>query len=251
MSFAVALMHWLLTNAERDFLGSKQELHGKECASRGCLLHCFSDTAKARAGMLLGAFAHPSVFLLLGCFILSTALHKYGLDKVMAEWLLWKASSSERGMSAAIMLSCFVLSMVVSNVAAAVLLLFLVSPVVSAMPRSSNLPRAALLSVALSANIGGMATPVSSPQNVQALSVLSDLRGCDIGFLQWMGCALPICVISLVCGWLFISFVYLPSSGKPVPYSLSGGPSLSSLTWRHWCVNPPFLLGFGFVLCGL
>jgi sodium-dependent dicarboxylate transporter 2/3/5 len=55
-----------------------------------------------------------------------------------------------------------------------------------------------LLMIAYAATIGGIATPIGTPPNVIAISLLDKLVGTRIGFIQWMGLMVPIAIIVML-----------------------------------------------------
>ena len=61
-----------------------------------------------------------------------------------------------------------------SNVAAAVLISSIITPMVHSLSAQTEWPQMALLGVAFSCNIGGMSTPIASPQNLIAVLAIHD-----------------------------------------------------------------------------
>ena len=86
----------------------------------------------------------------------------------------------------------------------------------------------ALLGVAYASNIGGMLSPVASPQNLIALMAIqttatgnpgSDGGTASVSFGAWVGIALPFCGVLLLLCWAFLLVMYrkdLPSSLPPI-----------------------------------
>ena len=70
----------------------------------------------------------------------------------------------------------------------AVLCTSAVLPLILKMPPESRFPKALLLGIAFANNIGGMTTPVASPQNAIALNALASfVRSCRGGIaLHWL-----------------------------------------------------------------
>ena len=60
-----------------------------------------------------------------------------------------------------------------SNVAATVLIHSIITPLCKKLPPESDWPKQALLGVAFSCNVGGMVTPIASPQ--ASLYIASDI----------------------------------------------------------------------------
>ncbi|MCG6283070.1 SLC13 family permease, partial [Vibrio diabolicus] len=118
----------------------------------------------------LNNFANSVIFLFLGGFALAAAMHRQGLDKVIADKVLIMA----RGKMSVAVFMLFgvtaVLSMWISNTATAAMMLPLVLGVLSKVDddRGHSTYVFVLLGIAYSASIGGIATVVGSPPNAIA-----------------------------------------------------------------------------------
>ena len=177
------------------------------------------------SGVLTGAdvgqaYGHPVVLLLLGGFILSTAMEKSGAHRRIALALLHRVGSgSSRRVVFGFMIAAAALSMWISNTATTLMLL----PVALAVlerARDPKLAPALLLGIAYAANIGGVGTPVGTPPNMIFRGVYEETFGASIGFGEWMALGLPVVLIFLpLMGlWLTRSVTYrgaleLPAAG--------------------------------------
>jgi len=144
----------------------------------------------------LNNFANSIIFLFLGGFALAAAMHRQGLDKVIADKVLVLARGR---MSVAVFMLFGVsagLSMWISNTATTAMMLPLVLGVLSKVDddRGHNTYVFVLLGIAYSASIGGIATVVGSPPNAIAAAEVG------LTFLDWMKFGLPTTLIMLpVC----------------------------------------------------
>lgn len=93
------------------------------------------------------------------------------------------------------------LSALVSNVTAPLLLVEVLKPLLRDLPSDSRYSRALLLGLAFSCNVGGMMTPISSPQNVASLEALRQ-RGGNITWGEWLSLSVPFCVMAVLLCWL-------------------------------------------------
>lgn len=190
-------------------------------------------SAKERAAANLGGLSDSIVFLILGSLSLGAALNVHGLDARLGAKLL-KASegAGPRGLVLCILLSTFALSALIGNACAAVAILLVVTPLVRAVPRSTNLPQACVAAVALGANIGGIITPSSSSQNAVAMLALTNL-GCSISFASWVSAVGPLCVALLLVAWAALIAYWKPTGAMPrSPRSTSAPP----LSWPQLAV---------------
>ena len=117
------------------------------------------------SALFLNAFFSDVTLLCLGGFVLSTAIERVRLDRVIARAILRRAGTSPSRVLFAIMFATLVLGAWMSNTAACALMLGAAAPLVAKVPEGDGFRKTLLLGVAFSANLGGLATPVSSPPN--------------------------------------------------------------------------------------
>ena len=152
----------------------------------------------------LSHFANPTIFLFLGGFALAAAMHVQGLDRVIANKVLTIA----RGKMSAALLMLFGttagLSMWISNTATAAMMMPLVLGILSKLDpsRQRSTYIFALLGVAYSASIGGIATIVGSPPNAIAAAEMG------LSFIDWMYYGVPATLVLLpvAIGLLYLIF---------------------------------------------
>ncbi|NVD08670.1 DASS family sodium-coupled anion symporter [Vibrio sp. JPW-9-11-11] len=141
----------------------------------------------------LNNFANSIIFLFLGGFALAAAMHRQGLDKVIADKVLIIAKGK---MSVAVFMLFGVtaaLSMWISNTATTAMMLPLVLGVLSKVNSESGHKTYVfvLLGIAYSASIGGIATIVGSPPNAIAAAEVG------LTFTDWMSFGVPTTLILL------------------------------------------------------
>lgn len=70
--------------------------------------------------------------------------------------------------------------------------------------------RAALTGVALASNIGGMTSPISSPQNIFAIEQMGQ-DGTAPSWLAWFAVSLPVAAVGALLIWGVLLLVYPPN----------------------------------------
>jgi solute carrier family 13 (sodium-dependent dicarboxylate transporter), member 2/3/5 len=144
----------------------------------------------------------PVLALFFGGFVLSVATERYGFDKRLANLALRTAGKSfAKFLLLAMLLTAF-LSMWMSNIAAAALMLAALHPILLNFEVDDALRRAVLVGIALGADLGGISTPIGTGPNAIAIASISETT--HISFLGWMSFALP-----LSLGMLFLSFAFI------------------------------------------
>lgn len=137
--------------------------------------------------------AEPVLALFAGGLALGLAAQRHGIDGAMARAVLGISHGSRRRLLALVAFGTAAMSMWMSNIAAAAMVLAALRPITREGDRGFH--RALLLAVAMGANLGGMATPIGTGPN--ALAIAAAAPHVRITFLHWMAFALP-----LVCGML-------------------------------------------------
>ncbi len=158
------------------------------------------------------AYGHRLVLLLLGGFILSTAMAKSGAHRRLALTMVrffggagsHADSAPQRGgfltpgrrLVFGFIAASAGLSMWISNTATTLMLL----PVaIAVLERSKDpaLPLPLLLGIAYGASVGGIGTPIGTPPNVIFMGVYQETTGQAISFLEWMSWAVPVVAVLL------------------------------------------------------
>ncbi len=150
------------------------------------------------------AYGSPLVLLLLGGFILSTAMARSGAHRRVALSMvnLFGGTSSRR-LVFGFMAAAAVLSMWISNTATTLMLL----PVALAVLEKSKDDELAiplLLGIAYAASVGGIGTPIGTPPNLVFREIFFQNTGTEVGFLTWMSWGVPVVVllVPIIALWL-------------------------------------------------
>lgn len=141
------------------------------------------------------SYGSPLVLLLMGGFILSTAMEKSGAHRRIALSMvnLFGGQSSRR-LVFGFMAASAVLSMWISNTATTLMLL----PVALAVIERSEDRRLAtplLLGIAYAASVGGIGTPIGTPPNLVFREIYEQNTGIEVGFLTWMSWGVPVVLV--------------------------------------------------------
>lgn len=159
-------------------------------------------TPGIKAEYFLSPFFSDTVLLFLGGFVISAGFHSYGLDKIFAQYIVSKNSSSPRRLLFALIFTSTFLSFWMNNTATASLMIGLSLPIMDRFPKDSGWSKAILLAIPFACNIGGMGTPVGTLPNAIAIEYLN-AKGAAPNFLEWMLFAIPIVfILNIILGYL-------------------------------------------------
>jgi sodium-dependent dicarboxylate transporter 2/3/5 len=195
------------------------------------LLHRFGDAFDAVR--VLSWSADPVLGLFFGGFALAAAASRQGADVAVAALAIRLSRGKVVRLVALIAIATTVLAMWMSNIAAAALMLGALRPMLRSKDLDDSHRRALLLSVALAADVGGIATPIGSGPNGIAMAAVADTQ--SISFVQWMMFGVPLTTGLLAAALGLIvwrlrrhSQVALPPTPRPAT-SLVGGGRLRTL----------------------
>ena len=115
-----------------------------------------------------------------------------------------------------VMLLLLWVSIAMPNEAIAMLVFSLLQPLLQELTAEDALPkcRALLMGISMAANVGGMMSPVSSPQNILTMSLgeVFDVKNLGMGWKvswgKWMAVSIPVGHLSVVLIWLMLVVAY-------------------------------------------
>lgn len=153
-------------------------------------------------------YAHPTIYLFFGGFLLGLAMEKCNLHKRIALLILSKVDSCPRMQIAGFMFATGFISMWVSNTATAIMMLPIGISVASVVTQGQDAGEAKrfscalMLAIAYSSSIGGMGTLIGTPPNALLRAFLAEHYHIHIGFGQWMLLGVPVAIaLSLFTWW--------------------------------------------------
>ncbi len=167
-------------------------------------------------------FAHYVNFLILGGFFLGITLEKWNLHRRIALSIILKTGTTPSSIMLGFMLASFVLSMWISNVATALMMVPIGLTVIDQIIKTPNQNETSyenvkqlkkkfsvglMLAIAYAGNIGGMSTLIGTPCNAVLAGMVSETYGQDITFLDWFILAFPFAIVLLFLTWLYLSKV--------------------------------------------
>ncbi|MGI9065495.1 MAG: SLC13 family permease, partial [Pyrinomonadaceae bacterium] len=123
---------------------------------------------------VLGWSANPVLALFLGGFALSVAASRHGIDNLIARLAVRLSGGHRLALVALVIVATATLSMWMSNIAAAAMMLAALHPLFVGTDKSNRFRRATLMGIAIGANFGGIATPIGSGPNAIAIAAVSD-----------------------------------------------------------------------------
>jgi len=155
-------------------------------------------------------YGHNYVLMMLAGFILAKAIETQNLHKRIALVLINTFGTSRKKIILSIMLATAFLSMWISNVTAALLMLPIALAIIlkeeSESAVKSYFSAAMMLGVAYSATIGGVVTLIGSPTNLIFIGVMEKLfpSAPPITFFSWLKIGFPVMLILLPVVWYYL-----------------------------------------------
>lgn len=160
------------------------------------------------------SYAHPTIFLFMGAFVLALAVEKWSLHRRIALTVLSKTGTDGRKLILGFMLAAALLSMWMTNTSTAMMLLPIAVSVAAMVAEKSvgvsdadkrRFQVSLLLGLAYATTIGGMSTIIGTPPNVLLAGFVEETYGRQIAFFDWMLIGLPLALVLLPLGWFVLT----------------------------------------------
>lgn len=174
-------------------------------------------------------YANPVIYLFLGGFMIARALEKTKLDERIALKILSVTGRSDAGIIVGFIIATAFLSMWISNTATTVMMVPIALSVIhflkENLPSDSSRTLGAMtvvlfLSIAYSANIGGIMTPIGTPPNVVFMGYLDEFYARKIDFWKWTVVTAPVAVGLLAIMFYTLKLMY--RFAVPIPPNFKG-----------------------------
>jgi len=140
--------------------------------------------------------ADPVLALFFGGFALGAAAHRHGIDAEVARLIVSLSKHRRRMLVALVLGGTALMSMWMSNIAAAAMMLTALRPIIHGVEVDPRLRAALLLSVAMGGNLGGIATPIGTGPNALAIAAATEHQ--SITFAAWMAFGTPLALGMLI-----------------------------------------------------
>ena len=162
---------------------------------------------------IMASFADPVVMLFLGGFVLAIIASKYGMDAAIAKVLLGIFGKKPKMVLLGFLIVIALFSMFMSNTATAAMMLAFLAPVLKSLPEDETGKVGLALAIPVSANLGGIGTPIGTPPNAIALGALEN-AGYQISFVTWMTRMVPYVIIMIAIAWVLLQVFFPFKSDK-------------------------------------
>ena len=162
------------------------------------------------------SYAHPTIFLFMGAFVLALAVEKWSLHRRIALTVLSRTGTDGRKLILGFMVASALLSMWMTNTSTAMMLLPIAASVAATVAEKAvgvsveekrRFQVALLLALAYATTIGGMSTIIGTPPNVMLAGFIEEAYGLQIAFFDWMLIGLPLALVLLPLGWVVLTRV--------------------------------------------
>lgn len=167
-------------------------------------------------------YAAPTIFLLLGGFIIATGLSRWNLHRRLALNILVRVGDSPAALIAGFMGATALISMWISNTASTIMMIPIAMSLAGEIIKDETHKQQGfllclILGIAYSASIGGLGTIIGTPPNLFVVSFMKQAYGIEISFVEWMLFGIPVVIVMVyVAWWVLTKWAY--------PFDLRGVP---------------------------
>jgi sodium-dependent dicarboxylate transporter 2/3/5 len=164
---------------------------------------------------LAQSYGNHMIFLFFGGFVIALAIEKSGLHEQIAFTIIRSFGKTPSRLLGGFMVATAFLSMWISNTATALMMLPIALSVIRAIPRYREkrlFSIGLLLSIAFAANIGGTATLIGTPPNIQMAGILDQEFNMTIDFFEWFVIGFPFMITMLTITYLLLRRYFVKKS---------------------------------------
>ena len=168
---------------------------------------------------LAASYGNHMIFLFLGGFIMALGIEKWKLHEYISVRLIRFFGNTPVRILVGFMVATAFMSMWISNTATTLMMLPMALSVIKSV-RGDGKTRFAsglLIAIAYAANIGGTATIIGTPPNVQLAGVLAQHYDIHISFFEWLKLGLPFSIVMNVIAFLFIRLMFFRGLALEMP----------------------------------
>src|SRR5690606_10318571 len=165
---------------------------------------------------VLTEYANPTIFLILGGFLIGIAMERWQLHRRIAYAIIAGVGSHPRRLVLGVMVATAFVSMWVSNTSTTLMMLPVASSIVALVASDGreaaarNFATATLLGVAYAATIGGLGTLIGSPTNALVQGFMAKNFAYDLSFATWLSFGIPTVLVLLPLAWWLLTRIALP-----------------------------------------
>ncbi|MEE0435238.1 MAG: SLC13 family permease [Peptococcaceae bacterium] len=160
------------------------------------------------------AFANFAVgpgFFVFGVLMIAIAFTSTGFGKRTSLYVSGLLGSKPRNVLLSYMLGTGLISSVLADIPTAFIFGALAVELLKkngCMPGCSNFGKSIMIGIPIAATVGGLGTPAGGALNVMTISMLQNLCGIEVSFLQWTAICFPFAAIMLIICWFILCKVF-------------------------------------------
>ncbi|MFZ7133364.1 MAG: SLC13 family permease [Eubacteriales bacterium] len=155
---------------------------------------------------------HTVIFMIMGAFIIVEVLKSSGLGKRIALWAATRSwVNSTWRLAIAVSLVSMLLSSIMPNIPVAILMIGIVSSMLENLeaPFRGKITTLFYFSVAFSATIGGIMTPIGATgPNFALIGIVNTVLGVSIPFSNWVVVCTPVALLMLLAMIVIFTIFY-------------------------------------------
>lgn len=166
--------------------------------------------ASKLASELSWRFMDPVIFLFLGSMTMGAALTKLNITDRVSSFVFKRLSKNPGYILLSLMFLNYGIAAFLSNAASTTLVLSFTMPIIRSLDPDDPYVKALLFGIGWSGNCGGMATTISSAQNIMAVKFIQDNYGKTLSFVEWVLFAIPCSSLFLFIEWYYLLKRFTP-----------------------------------------
>lgn len=168
-------------------------------------------------------FVSDVFFFLMAAFGIAAAVSNSPLPHRICSWFIKRFRHNTKGLLFGFMAVTALISTMISDLAACALFASIASPLLKRINKQDKnalcFAKCLMMGIPMAALSGGIMTPIGSPSNITLLSLLYQTSNVEISFLGWLIVGVPMGLLCLVLGWVFLCVIFKPQLSHDVAES--------------------------------
>ncbi|KAK8797306.1 hypothetical protein WA158_004514 [Blastocystis sp. Blastoise] len=199
-------------------------------------------------------YFNNTIFMFFSGFLMSLAMERWNLH-IRISCAVTQLFKTPRSLLFGIMFVTWFLSMWISNTASALMMVANANAIILNLEnrygtkKMEKFSKAIMIGIAFSCNCGGLATLIGTPPNMifqQMYQERFKQPGTpEITFANWLFSQFPTSLLLFILIWLFLAFLYTPSSKEisiDVKQSKAEYHALGKASYEEWVVGIAFII---------
>lgn len=162
---------------------------------------------------VMGNFFSATIIFIISALVIGKVFIDVGLGERISLYVSTLFGKKSENVLLSFMLPTAIVSSVLVDIPTAIIFASIAYGILqnnNCKPGESNFGKAMMMGIPIAAALGGFGTPAGSGINVLAITLMKQVAGVELGFLQWTMIGFPMAIILTFFAWFVLIKLYPP-----------------------------------------